>query len=474
MNSGIARGLASVSGQYDEKINSLYRNQQLDKQAQQLASARAELLTGDLEYDGAMNAHDAPLIKQYANDKIKKIGEYYRNNPDAQWNPEKLAEIKAMKRELKNHPDLLRGKATDMSYAEYVKDLQEVRKNPANYDVEAYNDYQKQYQNYLQFGNQRGAEAAQSEGKQPFTYARPQNLMDLAVELPKMGGSINNREYIKGEGGEYYTDAPQSAVDAIKAAVYSQNGRSVQVTANKLGLTDPKQIDQWVEAQIRAGIKNDYHPGDPYAKERLEIARGHLALGRQKEARESAQNGPTTSTWDHMVNPVNKSGGVDTKTANDIWGDHEVKLVSGNGTTVDLTGLGTWKSTGRFNKATTGKIKGAPVLDGYMDIPLAVAKEKGIVKDGWFSDEVAPGFGTKVSIEKGVNAKGKEYEYVRVKHPMIIDPNDQTAKSRYEIGTMPSKLVEQTTDVFAPQELYEDEAGNLFSDPEGKKFVGKK
>lgn len=473
MNSGIARGLASVSGQYDEKINSLYRNQQLDKQAEQLASARAELLAGDMDYEGGMNSFDAPFVKKFGQEMMKKKGEFYRNNPDAMWNPEKRAELKLMDREAKYHPDLLRGKASDMAIAEFTKDLQEVRKNPAKYDVEAYNDYKKQLETYLANGHQNGPEEA-AKGKKAFSYTRPQELIDLAVELPKMGAAIHDREWIQGENGEWYSSTPQKYVDALKAAVYSQNGRSVQVTANQLGLKDPKHVDQWMDDLIRQGSKNEYHPGDMFAQQKLDIQKAHLGLARQKEARESAAAAPTTSTWDYIMNPANKSGRVDGPAMNKIYGDHEFKIRNANGNEIDLTGYGVWKSNERFVKGTIGPGKGKPSIGGYMDIPLNVAIDKKIVNPGWgpFSDEVAPGFGKNVTIETGTDSKGKEHKYVRIRQSMLIDPNDQGAKSRYEIETMPSKLVEQTTDVFAqPQNLRYDTKGNLFD--ENGNYVGK-
>lgn len=245
---GIVKGLAQ-SGQYDQRINDLRYKEQADKRAKSEAEARAKLFAEDMDYNNAMNEFDAPIIKELALNKIREIASFVRENPDYTYNPDKLAVVNSMKKELKSNADLNRGLASDMERKKFLADYGEVAKNPNFYDTEAYEDIKNQWENYRMYGNQNGKEAAEKFGKQAFVYQKPRDFIDLAPSLQKMGNQTKNYDIVKPGGiGEWYSKMNPLELESLADAAIQQNERQIDVETRRLGLNDP--------AQKENGLKN--------------------------------------------------------------------------------------------------------------------------------------------------------------------------------------------------------------------------
>ncbi len=454
MEYGFGSGL-NFTVNYNDRINQLHANEQLDRRARSDAEARAALLASDSEFQNAMNSHDSAIIKENARTTIKKMGEYRRNNPDMLYNPDKLVQFNLMKRELRDNPDLIRGVSSDNNYKEYTKDLQEVAKNPQMHDVGAYEEIKKQWGNYLQYGNQNGLEAAQKEGKKAFLYSKPQDFVDMPATLEKLGDGIKNYNVIKGSNiGEFWTEPKPEEVDAIKKSVYQQHGRQLQVQAAKLGLKTPEEIDAWVTKGISAGFKKNYSIGDANALWERNYKMQQLGLEKQKL--DDKKGGPTYTPFDHLIDPRNRAGNVPVELVRKIWNDRpKMELIGVDGKKVDLTGYDL-NYDGRFVKNK----QNIPFLLGNVKLPLAVAIEKGIVKEkGVFSDDDAPGaydirdisssFLGQAKIQTDVDKNGKSYQYVNVDYHLPIDPKGTTERQMYNAQADVDKLVPASKDPYA-------------------------
>mgnify|MGYP003498974450 FL=1 len=447
---GTIRGLAQ-SGQYDQKINDLRYNEQADKRAKNEAEARAKLFADDMDYNNALNEHDAPLVKQFAQSKIKEIGRYLSENPDAKYNPEKLAYVKSLQRELKSNTDLNRGLASDNERKKWLADYGEVAKNPNFYDVEAYKDIENQWNNYKMFGNQDGEEAAKKEGKKSFTYSKPRDFIDLVPSLQKIGNQSKNGDVIKpknGNIGEWYTKMNDQQLEALTDAAIQQNARQIESHTNKMGITDPQQKRQWVKSQIESGFDKEYHIGDANAawergmKEREFNQRERLAAGKKEPLYSSA--------WDEIFS--HNAGSVNPSDIDKIWGNTPVSPIVGyDGTKVDLSNKKIDWRGGRFVKRN-----GVPFFLGDIRISPEEARQKGIInvddeddlKEMNISDNgmrIAAGFtGDKVGkakFEKGTK-NGKPTLDVVVSYEMPIKLDDPSRRIKLDALMLPGKYVE--------------------------------
>jgi hypothetical protein len=465
MEFGNALGLAQSLG-FEDKINDLRFRELENKRAIAQSEAKAKMFADDLDFQNAANSYDNPLIKEFAKTKIKEIGSYYRNNPDLFNNPDKLAQVNLMKRELRDNEHINRGLASDTAYKGYLKDLQEVSKNPNQHDTEAYQDIQNQWNNYLQYGNQDGVDAANKYGAKAFVYTKPKDFVDLPSTLLKAGNSIKDYDVKKGKNiGEYWTEPKADEVKAIKDSIYQQHGRQIMVEANKLGLTTPQQIDKWVSDNIAAGFDKKYSVGDPNAafNNGMRMREYQLAKGKA-EGKEITDK---YTTWDDFTK--SPAGIVPADVLRKVWGDKPpIKVTGNNGAIADLSGNDFDYDGKHVN------INGVKFLTGTVNLPLEVAEEKGILNKGsWFTDKkVTSDFLDKAEIVTKVDDKGNKREYVKVKYELPVDVKNQTSKSMYEINTMPSKLVEsavEETNTF-PKGSQVDEAGNVFLNG---KYIGK-
>lgn len=473
MEFGGINGLA-VSGQYDQRINDLRVHEQEDARAKQIAENRAKMFADDLDYKNASNEYDAPLIKRFATDQIKKIGEYYRQNPDVMYNPEKLAALNVMKRELKDNNSLNRGLASDSAYRDYLKDLGEVAKNPGAHDAEAYQDIQRQWRNYTQFGNQDGEEAAKTQGAKSFLYTKPKDFVDLNEVHRKSGDSMNPNsiEYLNnGRDGAYRTFVADKDLTNEAALLYQQNKRQYDVQFTNKGIEPIGAI----RSALIPYIKGEYHIGD---KNRLgeEMA---LAAYKQhlKDAGDKAAAGFQVNPYRAVVMDKDYTK-ADPEDLAKTFGTNvpyfyynaDGKLAKGQGDDFHYDGDIFDKD---FKKNAAGKVipyqkTGVKTTPGFVYKTLDWGGENNFLKKayGVFGDyEVKPEYKDKVEIiETPPDKSGKSEKVLKVKAFNNVNANSPdyegkfnsriaTTKQRNEIG-ISGDMLEQT--------IYEDQAGNRF------------
>lgn len=471
MEIGQARGLAADL-QFDKRIADLRYNKEADLRAEKMAEARAKMFVDDMEFQNAINAHDAPIVKQWAKEHTRKIGEFYRNNPDVLYNPDKLAQLNLMKRELKDNPDLHRGIASDMSYKQFQQDRLEAEKHPTNFDADAYASYDNQWKNYLQYGNQNGPEAAQKEGRQPFVYSRPKDLEPLETALPGLGNKIKDYDVVQTENGGWYTQPKSGQLEQLKRLAYSQYDREIELAAKKLGLDTQEKVDQWVSENISAGFDKSHSLGDPLAIRRLQLQEAAFGLDLAKAQREGSQTGGGIMPWEDVMNPNKPSVAIPKEVFKQVWPTQTKLVFTGTGgQKADLTGYD-FEFDGSIHKPQKGPYKGLPFAVGHVDIPIEEAKELRIVKGkNWFGEDdvdeydVENGYDPKrVQIRKIFSKDGTKSRVIaRLLTEIPLDPTNTTAHSLYQTATAPAKQYEPEQRRSAyPAGAMVDEAGNVF------------
>ena len=102
MEIGGIRGL-TVDANYDERINDLYRADEMNRRTQAMNESKAKMFADDMEFNNAMNQFDNPRIKDYAKKTISEIGKFVSENPDWSTNVNKRMWINMKKKELKDN-----------------------------------------------------------------------------------------------------------------------------------------------------------------------------------------------------------------------------------------------------------------------------------------------------------------------------------------------------------------------------------
>lgn len=457
---GTIRGLAVRTT--DAAINDLYRMDEANRRSQAIAEGKAKLFADDLEFGNAANSFDNPRIKDYAKSQIAKIGQFVSENPDWATNVNKRMQLNLMKRELKDNPELLRGVASDNAFKQLNADLSEVAKNPQQHDMDAYNSLLEQRNNYLRFGNQDGELAAQKEGPKAFTYQKPRDFINLPEAMLKAGNMINPSLVIKGKNmGEFTRTADPNHVAAVKASLWKENARQIQIEAQKLGLDTPEKVDKWLTDGIMAGVKTTYDIGDPNAYFDMQYKKAMLDLARRKQEGKEA---PTShlQPWDDLHDPKKPTGVAPIETITKVIGDTpEIKVVSNTGKEVDLTGYKV-QHTGKY---ITDKNNVRRFIT-TIDLPESDATDLGIYSpssteiEGDLTEEgkaLAGGLGGKIEgTSKGISAEflGKavvrgtmkgptesgSQKVIRVTTSIPVDRNNKTMRQLYNAHAQPAKL----------------------------------
>mgnify|MGYP006314900065 CR=1 FL=1 len=221
---GLRQGLA-FDMQYDQRINDLRYQQQQKRQAGIENEARAKMLADDLAYQSPMNEHDNPLVKEYSQGVIKKIGKFVNENPGWESNVGLRMVYNQLTRELKDNKELIRGMQSDKNIELFHK-YESDPKNNEMMDTDEWKSLKEQRDNYLKYGNQKGEDAALKEGKKAFEFYAPEEAVDLNPYLVQIAGATKQNGYkSKGYLGHRLYVEEVDKLSAVKDVLNSKMGR---------------------------------------------------------------------------------------------------------------------------------------------------------------------------------------------------------------------------------------------------------
>ena len=436
----------AVDFQSGDRINDLYRQQEGMLRAKAMAEQKATMFANDVAYKNAANPFDSKIIKARGQKATLELGQWQRQNPNWRIDPQLRAEYNNKLDDIKGNEDVLRGMASDQAFKALTGDLQELAKSGKQYNKVAYNKYLEEKKNYELYGNQKGYEAAQKEGYQPYVYIKPKEFTDdLAGDLLKAGDSIQDYNVIKpkdGNIGEWYSEPKPEAVNGVKQMKYQQHGDQLMQLAQENGW-DEKQLDKYVTDNIAAGVKKNYSIGNANAKfDNMMRSAEHQLAKRKAQGELTSGNGYTP--FDYLIDPRNEVGQLAPDDIKKTWGDRTASLIYGNsGGKVDLSDYPV-DYDGRYIKN-----KGIPFFMGKIKLPIAVAEERGIYSNGWFdAGKINPEFLDIARKKTGVDKDGKESEYVEVDYNLPINPHDKVARDKFNVFVLPDKLVAEGANPF--------------------------
>lgn len=449
---GLRYGLAQDLG-YDQQINSLRYNEQMNRQAQAVAEKKAAVMADDFEYNSPMNPFDYVRVKEVSQKYIKDLGAYVNNNPDYDTNISKRVVYNQLRRNLKDNPDLNRGIQSDAGMALYRKDLAEKVKNPDLFDAGAWNDIQRQVENYNRYGNQDGEEAAKKFGLKAFQYVQPKDFVDLDKQGLEYGSKIKGGglDVIPAGGtGGYKTRPNEKYLSVVAEDFYVKNKRQMDIRAASLGYKNPKD---YAKNLIRPGIETPFNHGDINGDRNYQLAVAKFNA-------EKVPAGPGNYQLS-FVKP--EQGAVNGDLMDKVFGNRPQYQISNRDQTkfIDFTGV-PLKHTGGHKY-----IDGKKYVEFQTDILKDDAIKNGMAYDPWgLGDfEVDKAWDDRAKIIKVSNKAGdKEVEILRYTGWRPVEVNNSTQQGIWDRESMTSKLVP------APKEDYQ-ERQQVFQDEVGNKFV---
>ena len=280
---GLRRGLAVDLGSEQRIRDSRFR-QQVKRQARIQQENKAKMFADDFEFTNAMNEHDNPLVKDFAQAKIKEIGKFINDNKDWETNVNKRSQYNLLIRELKDNSDLNRGMQSDTNR----KAMMEYMADGENADLvnsPEFRSVQSEWQNYLKFGNQHGEEFAATEGKQPFVFTPPEEAVDYTKYLIQIAKSARKSEIKRGGGFVRVGVAGKDRVNAATLAMSHPMFRFLKKDYDKRG---GDEVFGSVEKFIMTEM-------DPFFQE--DVSQDQLALLRARRAARGTQKATPTNWW---------------------------------------------------------------------------------------------------------------------------------------------------------------------------------
>lgn len=465
---GQISGLAQDFG-YDQQVNDLRYQQQMMQQQNALNESKRKLFESDMDFQKGGNSWDQPLVKVENQKIVQSIGDYISQNPDWETNFQKRGYVKQLKNSLKDNPTVLRALSTNDNRQALLKYAQEAKQKGILIDEDAVNHELERYSNYEKFGNPDGQEALQKEGMKAYLFNRPVDFIELdkagAERGNKFKGAALDIKYLNnGRDGAYTTVPKKELLDADAFQFYNDHKRQFDVNYTNKGLNPLDAAKQF----ILSGIETKFDIGDKNTL-RDDLYKIQYAHNLKKAGELASQGGSAYKVA--ILNPgrTEPSGKDLAETfGSDVphyYTDALGKLVRNTGDVFryegDIHDKG-FRQDGKYQK--TG-IKEAP---GYIYKPLEFGKESGFTFDPWGrgENEVKPEFKDRVSIvDSPVDDKGESVKLLKVKAIAEIDANNpyyeakfnkmfMTNKQRDAVGIQEGVMTEQ---------LFEDEAGNLFN-----------
>lgn len=429
MEWGLAKGLAADL-QYDKRIaDARYQDLQM-KRAQAENMAELKAFEDDMDYMNAANSFDHELIRNEANKTIKEIGEIIRNNPDFRVNPDVRRQINEKKKYLKSNQHVIRGMASDENFKKLNDDLAKVAKNPAMYDVEAYQDLLRQKENYIKYGNQLGEEAAKTEGYRAFVYDKPEDFVNMSEEGLQLGNKIKQRQHNDLGNGGFQELVDEDSLTVVAMDLYNRRKRQIDVTYKP---KSQAEAIAYAKELIRPGVELKWQA--PKVNQALQVEYARQRWEKQKMA---MANDKTIDPYmesivkmkENLIEPEAITAFLGTTPEARIYdadgnfkGTTKGRKFIPNGSFAQANDVGpVYDEQGRYMGYKSKSNKTIGVANGFIELSETEYDESGYDDDSKMRDQVVV---TTVQRPKG------EQKVYRVPAQVHFDPRDEGKRLRF-------------------------------------------
>lgn len=444
---GLSNALAfrtNASDAVNSEINDLKYAQQQRKENEAMATAKQNMLLGDIEFQNGSNPYDAAIIKDESQKLISDLGRITRENPDWTTNPAIGAQIKLMKQQLKSTPAVLRSLAYKDAMGQYNKYLQEAIKNHNKYNLDQLDSFKR---NIDAYGKDENGNWLPSDVAKPLVFTPPAEIPDLEKRHNEAARMIDPDEYQKWNNGMIGAFkgrvSDKSLYDVAKGMYEKDKGTYDYVYKN-----NPDKIGA-IMSDLRPRTKTDVRFGevDDLARQK--------ALALFKHNLESTPQKPGESTYDksflntdHVYPGKEILSEVYTTTPPNFYIDVNGNKV--NNTMDDFHYNGDLTDQGFANGkgGKQGQRTGIKEATGYIAKDLDWAKQNGYLHDptGFSGNEdtdleVRPEHRGKGEIVTVTGKDGKPKSFFKLYANAVIDARNPIYKQRVDKGMAPKLRV---------------------------------
>jgi hypothetical protein len=261
---GIRRGLAQSFG-FDQATADLVRRQEQMRQAKIYAENQAKMQAEDYDYNTAINAWDNTAIREFAQNELKQLGAWERENPDWKYNVEKRIERNNRLKNLKTGKPVMEGLQVDANKKAMEAWMQDPKNAPL-LDTPEFNKTKEEYKNYLETGSTDRVLA----NRKLFTFQPPEERVDTWGELAKIAAATEydseSDSYMRGvRTRKQYVSDPTKLRRAQYALTDQKLSRTLQQEYNKYLSNEvpegqkPLSIDRYVYEKMK-----DFFPASKY------------------------------------------------------------------------------------------------------------------------------------------------------------------------------------------------------------------
>lgn len=471
----------AASQNMDQRTNDLYKFDELRRRAEATAAAQAKMFVEEFSQGPTGSAFDDQIIKDFTRQKQLEAAQVVKSTPNWQYNVDALARLKQINNEVKGNAHVLRAAAYVDAKKKLMADLAEVSKNPNMHDQEAYNMYIQELKNYDMYGHQKGKEAAEKEGPQPFVYQKPMEFVDPNNVFRDVGSKLqaNEVEYLKnGRDGAYRTYIKDDDLYKEAQAIYAARPRQWDVMYGQKGIDPIKAIADG----LRPYVKTDFHIGQRNTLNDDLIKMRYAASLKMASEKNKAGIDKANSPYRISILNTDITSPAPEDLANTFGSDiaHFIKTPDGKwmkntGDTFHYDGQIWDKGLGSKGYRKTG-VKQA---SGYIVKPLTWGEEQGYLYDPWFSSDlkVKDEFKDMVEIvDTPPNQKGESGKVLKIKAMAEMNANDPYYEAKFNKMFLTTKQregvgVEENLNKQVPDGAMVDSVGNVF-DASGK-YIGK-
>lgn len=354
---GIYQG-AAVKVPYESMMQQNIQMKAMERQYKVDAENKAKLLADDMDFGSATTEFNSQRLNDFYTGKMKEIGNFVASNPDLFTSPEKLIQLKAMKRDLKDNPII----AEDMNFqTNYKNAVDWMAKNPHDQDDPSIIRQLEEIENYRKYGT---TDINSKERKQ-YTFINPDTEFDLPTYTKGIFSGIETHGQVDNGDGTYSVEATEE--EKYQAAQFLlSNKRAARVYKNQWESLPPEIKKEVYKDDINMYVKKT---GEPFVKPRKTEAYPVAKGGSGKGSGQGTEGLPYQAIWDQQIVAAQKAGAQGQLVALSPDVVNEVYINKANGT-MDLNGSMLISNTGKDSELTNLTAKQRSILaSGLPAIP---------------------------------------------------------------------------------------------------------
>jgi outer membrane murein-binding lipoprotein Lpp len=420
----------------NNQIEDMKYAEQIRRQNEAMAMAKAKMFADDIEFQNGSNPYDSQIIKQENGDMLKKIGEI-SSKPEYMYDRNLQAQVNQLKNDYRQTKAVLRSAAWKEAQAKYNAFSQEALKNPTAYNLDQLDAFKKKMENY---GKGADGNYLPTDQVEALVFTPPEQLPDyekMHNEAAKMTDPDEYEAWNNGTLGAFKGKVSDATVRRIAEGLYEKNKSAYDYTYKD----KPDKVGA-IFNELRGKTKTDVHYGqvDDFWKQKKLMEFEH-------SLKNGVQN-PNISLYDtSFLNTDRVEPGreilaeVYTTTPPNFYIDVKGNKVQNNSD--DFHYNGDLTDQGYMNKKPRSGIKEAT---GYISKDLNWGKEQGYLydpagfsgdKEGLTDLEVRPEHKGKGEIAYSVDKDGKRTPYFKLYSNAVIDGRLPIYRSRVDKGMAP-------------------------------------